>query len=62
MGVSVGALAIYDYFLILDDEVHQSYSLSGVQNHPKLAQDILRLAEKEKLEWVHLTRDITAFY
>ena len=41
---------MYDYFLILDDEVRQSYPLSGVRSHLKLAQGILRLAEKEKLE------------
>lgn len=45
---------MYDYFLILDDEVCQSYPPSGVQRYLKLAQVILRLAGKEKLEWVYL--------
>jgi hypothetical protein len=54
----MGALATYDYLLTLDDEVCQSRPLFGV--HLKLAQDILRLEEKEKLEWVHLCPDVTA--
>jgi hypothetical protein len=50
MNVCTGALAVYDYLLILDDEVCQSYPLFGVQRYIKLAQDILRLASKEELE------------
>ena len=49
----MGALAFYDYFLTLDDEVCQLYPPSGVHRYLKPAQDILRLEEKEKLEWVH---------
>lgn len=55
-------LAAYDYFLMLDDEVRQSYPLSGFQRYPKLSQGILRLEGEEKLEWVHLNYDITALY
>ena len=51
---------MYDYLLILDDEVRQPYSLSGVRRYLKLVQDILRLAGKEKLGWVHLIHRITA--
>ena len=56
----MGALAMYDYLLILDDEVRQPYSLSGIRRYLKLVQDILRLAGKEKLGWVHLIHRITA--
>jgi len=41
---------MYDYLLILDDEVRRPYPLSGVQRYLKLAQGNLRLAGKEKLE------------
>jgi hypothetical protein len=57
MNVCMGALAVYDYLLILDDEVCQSYP--GVQRYIKLAQDILRLAGKESWSRYPI-RDITA--
>ena len=56
----MGALVLYDHFLTLDDEVCQSYTLSAVQRYIKPAQDILRLEEKEKLEWVQLSLDVVA--
>ena len=60
--VCMGALVVYDYFLTFDDEVCHSYPLSGVQRYLRLAQGILRLEEEEKLEWVHLSLDVTAFH
>ena len=54
MDVSVGALAVYDYFLILDDEVCQLYPPSGVQRY--LSWRKISYVWRGKKSWSGYTR------
>ena len=49
ISMCMGALVVYDYFLNIDDEVRQSYLLSGVQRHLKTGARYLTFGGERKV-------------